>query len=122
MEAAHARFGKRLIHQIRIDHLFRFLLQNEFNCRKCATHLSRSNSEKVNADRHTVLNSLPSYLLNLHSPRFISRHPFVLITMVSLAAFLATVVGGSITSAATTSFAVKQDFATGPNPRAVSGR
>jgi len=61
-----------------------------------------------------------SYLLNLHSRRFISRHPFVLITMVSLAALLAVAVGGSITSAATSSFAAKQDFATSANPRSVT--
>ena len=61
-----------------------------------------------------------SYLLNLHSRRWLSRHPLLLIAMFSMAALLAAAVGGSITSAATSSFAAKQDFVTGTNPRSVT--
>ena len=54
------------------------------------------------------------------SRRFISRHPLLLIALLSMAAFMAAAVSDSITSAATSSFAAKQDFATGPNPRSVT--
>ena len=61
-----------------------------------------------------------SYLPKHLSRIFISRHPVLLIALLSMAALLATAVGGPITSAATSTFAAKQDFGTGPNPRSVA--
>jgi hypothetical protein len=51
---------------------------------------------------------------------FITRHPVLLLALLSIAALLAAAVGGPITSAATSSFAAKQDFGTGTNPRSVA--
>ena len=50
------------------------------------------------------------------SVRFISLHRVALV----MVALLTAVMGGPITQAATPSYAVKQDFATGPNPRSVA--
>jgi Calx-beta domain-containing protein/VCBS repeat protein len=59
-------------------------------------------------------------LPNHHSRRFISHHPVPLMVRV-LTVVLVAAIGGSITRAATPSFAARQDFATGANPRSVSG-
>ena len=59
-------------------------------------------------------------LPNHHSRRFTSRHLVPLMVRVLMVALLAAI-GGPITRAATPSFAAKQDFATGANPRSVSG-
>src|SRR5678815_5074888 len=61
-----------------------------------------------------------SHLLNHHSRRFSSRHPLVMIALLSIAAFMAVTVIGPITSSATSGFTAKQDFATGSNPRSVT--
>src|SRR5882724_7969017 len=61
-----------------------------------------------------------SRLPNHRSRRFISRHPVQLTVLVLMAALLAAAIGGPITGAATSSFAAKQDFATGASPRSVT--
>jgi hypothetical protein len=61
-----------------------------------------------------------SRLPNHSSHRFTSRYPVLLIVLVLMAALLAAAIDGPIALAATPNFATKQDFATGPNPRAVS--
>ncbi|HEY3040592.1 MAG TPA: FG-GAP-like repeat-containing protein [Pyrinomonadaceae bacterium] len=61
-----------------------------------------------------------SRLPNPRSRRCIFRHRVMLTVLVLMAALLLDTIDGPITSAATANFAAKQDFATGPNPRAVA--
>jgi hypothetical protein len=55
-----------------------------------------------------------------HLRRFIVRHGVMLTVLLLMAALFLVAIDGPITSAATANFAAKQDFATGPNPRAVA--
>ena len=61
-----------------------------------------------------------SRLPNHRSRRFIFHHRVMLTVLMLMAALLLAAIDGPITSAATANFAAKQDFATGPNPRAVA--
>ena len=61
-----------------------------------------------------------SHLAKHPSRLFISLHPVLLIALLSMAALLAAAVGNPIPNAAASSFATKQDFSTGPNPRSVA--
>jgi hypothetical protein len=60
-----------------------------------------------------------SHLLNKQLRHFIASRALLLIALLSMA-FVAAAVCGEITSAATSSFALNQDFATGSRPRSVS--
>ena len=60
METAHAQFGKRLIHQIRIDYLFDLSCETNFNLAS-ARRTCRAHSEKYYAVR---MRSLYSFILS----------------------------------------------------------
>lgn len=72
-------------------------------------------NDSVRCERESEASSFR--LPNHHAPRFISSHPVALMVRVLMVVLVAAAIGGPIRRAATPGFAVKQNFATGANPR-----
>src|SRR6476661_10764301 len=64
--------------------------------------------------------SVRLFRLTIRRPRGFIWGPVVLRMLVLAAALLTVAMGGSLAEAATPTFAAKQDFPTGPNPRSVA--